>query len=284
MDAAGKDGAVKHVFGPLNPAGVHVTSFKQPTSTEKDHDYMWRINKAMPARGDIGIFNRSHYEDVLVGQVHESVLANSGFPAVLQTKDLWKQRYRHIVDWERYLVENGFAVVKIFLHVSKDEQKRRLTDRIIKDRKNWKFAMSDINERQYWEKYQEVYERVLQETSTEEAPWYVVPADNKWFARYVISQITLQVLRKLNPDFPPLAPDVAKELAKFRTLLENKTVDLDELRTLSSEELMLRVLQTQQAGKGGKKAPKAKKEKKTATKGKKAAAPKAAAQEDKPEA
>lgn len=172
MDAAGKDGTVKHVFAHLNPAGVKVHSFKKPSSEELDHDYMWRINKALPGRGEIGIFNRSHYEEVVVARIH-NLIKSDGMPEKLVRKDIWETRYRQICDWERYLSENGFPMVKIFLHLSKDEQKKRLIDRILTQQKNWKFDMSDIEERQYWNRYQKVYGEVLSATSTKYAPWYL---------------------------------------------------------------------------------------------------------------
>jgi len=231
MDAAGKDGTVKHVFAQLDPAGVHVTSFKQPSAEEKDHDYMWRINKALPSRGEIGIFNRSHYEDVVVTHIH-NLIKSDGMPEKLIGKDIWERRYRQIRDWERYLSENGFPMVKIFLHVSKDEQKKRLIDRIVTKQKNWKFSMSDINERKYWNRYQKIYGEVLSATSTKYAPWYIVPADDKWYTRYVVAQIVLEKLRAIKPDFPKLAPDVEKQLAQFRMLL--KEVNLDDLKNIKT--------------------------------------------------
>ena len=231
MDAAGKDGTVKHVFAHLNPAGVHVHSFKQPTSEEKDHDYMWRINKALPARGEIGIFNRSHYEDVVVSHIH-NLITSDNFPEKLIKKDIWEKRYRQICDWERYLTENGFPVIKIFLHISKDEQKKRLIDRIVTKQKNWKFAMSDIQERQHWDRYQKTYGEVITATTTKYAPWYIVPADNKWYTRYIVSQIVLKTLRKIDPQFPKLSPDVEAQLDQFRKLL--KEVDIDELKSLKA--------------------------------------------------
>ena len=229
MDAAGKDGTVKHVFARLNPAGVHVQSFKQPSVEEKDHDYMWRINKALPSRGEIGIFNRSHYEDVVVTRIH-NLIKSDDLPEKLIKKDIWEKRYRQIRDWERYLTENGFSVIKIFLHLSKDEQKKRLIDRIVTQQKNWKFSMSDIQERQYWDRYQKTYGEVIAATTTKYAPWYIVPADNKWYTRYVVAQIVLKTLRKINPQFPKLSPDVEAQLDQFRQLL--KAVDIDELKSL----------------------------------------------------
>lgn len=231
MDAAGKDGTVKHVFARLNPAGVHVQSFKQPSLEEKDHDYMWRINKALPERGEIGIFNRSHYEDVIVTHIH-NLIESDGLPEKLVKKDIWEKRYRQIRDWERYLTENGFPVVKIFLHLSKGEQKKRLIDRIVTKKKNWKFSMADIQERQYWDRYQKTYSDVITATTTKFAPWYIIPADNKWYTRYVVSQIVLKTLRKIDPKFPKLSADVEAQLAQFRRLL--KEVDIDELKSLKS--------------------------------------------------
>lgn len=169
MDAAGKDGTVNHVFANLDPGGVKVVSFKQPTSEEKDHDYMWRINKALPERGDIGIFNRSQYEDVIVTRIHD-LIHKGQLPQDLIHKDFWEERYEQINNWEKYLHQNGFQMVKIFLHVSKKEQQRRLMDRIINQQKNWKFSMSDINERQYWDRYQELYEEMITKTSKDISP------------------------------------------------------------------------------------------------------------------
>lgn len=226
MDAAGKDGTVNHVFSRLNPGGVHVVSFKQPNTEETDHDYMWRINKALPSRGEIGIFNRSHYEDVIVTRVHD-LLKQGNMPEELVDKDIWAERYEQIRNWEKYLAKNGFPMVKIFLHVSKEEQQKRLVDRIINQQKNWKFSMSDINERQYWNQYQRIYEEIFEETSTRYAPWYIVPADNKWYTRYVVALITLSALRKINPDFPKLAPEIAEKLDRFKKLIQ--AVNVKEL-------------------------------------------------------
>ncbi|MGN0947577.1 MAG: polyphosphate kinase 2 family protein [Megasphaera sp.] len=232
MDAAGKDGTVKHVFAQLNPAGVKVQSFKKPSAEELDHDYMWRINKALPGRGEIGIFNRSHYEEVVVARIH-NLIKSDGMPEKLIRKDIWETRYRQICDWERYLYENGFPMVKIFLHLSKNEQKKRLIDRIVTKQKNWKFDMSDIEERQYWNRYQKVYSEVLTATSTKYAPWYIVPADDKWYTRYVVAQIVLKVLKKINPKFPKLAPEVEKQLAQFRQML--KEVDIKDLKAIKED-------------------------------------------------
>lgn len=231
MDAAGKDGTVKHVFARLNPAGVKVQSFKTPSSEELDHDYMWRINKALPGRGEIGIFNRSHYEEVVVARIH-NLIKSDGMPEELVRKDIWESRYRQIRDWERYLSENGFPMVKIFLHLSKNEQKKRLIDRIVTKQKNWKFDMSDIEERKYWNRYQKVYGEVLTATSTKYAPWYIVPADDKWYTRYVVAQIVLKALKAIDPKFPKLSPEVEKQLTQFRQLL--KEVDIKDLKTIKN--------------------------------------------------
>ena len=230
MDAAGKDGTVNHVFANLDPGGVSVASFKQPTTEEKDHDYMWRINKALPPRGNIGIFNRSHYEDVVVTRVHD-LIENDKIPKDLVDKNIWETRYRQIRDWERYLAENGFHMVKIFLHVSKDEQRDRLAERILNKKKNWKFSIADINERRFWDRYQDLYSEMIEETSTEKAPWYIVPADNKWFTRYVVALITLDVLKKIDPKFPKLSPEEQKQLERFRDMIKKETdKPLEEIR------------------------------------------------------
>ncbi len=229
MDAAGKDGTVNHVFSHLNPSGVHVKSFKEPSSEEKDHDYMWRINKALPRRGEIGIFNRSHYEDVIVTRVHD-LIKQENMPQSLIDKDIWEKRFREIRDWEKYLSENGFVILKIFLHLSKDEQRRRLIDRILVKKKNWKFSMSDINERQYWDRYQELYEDMIEHTSTDYAPWYIVPADHKWYSRYTVAEIVLQALKKIDPKFPDLKPEIQQQLQQFQKIIQ--MVNINEIKDL----------------------------------------------------
>lgn len=221
MDAAGKDGAIKHVMSGLNPQGVQVVAFKQPSSEELDHDYLWRISKALPRRGEIGIFNRSHYEEVIVAKVH-NLVARQQIPETLVGKDIWRQRYEQIRNFEKYLEQNGIAVVKFFLHVSKDEQKERLLSRINEPDKNWKFSSGDIEERKYWDEYMAAYEEMLEHTSTDEAPWYCVPADQKWYARYVISEVVKEQLQLLDPRFPTLAPEEAAKLAECRALLESQ--------------------------------------------------------------
>ena len=227
MDAAGKDGTVNHVFANLDPGGVSVASFKQPTTEEKDHDYMWRINKALPRRGNIGIFNRSHYEDVVVTRVHD-LIENDKIPKDLVNKNIWKTRYRQIRDWERYLAENGFHIIKIFLHVSKDEQRDRLAERILNKKKNWKFSIADINERRFWDRYQDLYSEMIEETSTEKAPWYIVPADNKWFTRYVVSQIVLKAMKDIAPKFPEMSKEIKDQLEEFKKLIESGNIGMIE--------------------------------------------------------
>lgn len=221
MDAAGKDGAIRHVMTGLNPQGTQVVSFKTPSSQENDHGYLWRINKALPPRGEIGIFNRSHYEDVLIARVHDLV-RTSQIPPELVTQDIWDLRYRQIRDFETYLAENGTTVIKIFLHVSKDEQRQRLLDRINEPDKNWKFSAGDIQERKFWDQYMQAYEQMLEHTSQQDAPWFVVPADNKWFARFLISQIVLETLEKIDPRIPELAEEERTKLEECRRLLEDE--------------------------------------------------------------
>ncbi len=216
MDAAGKDGAIKHVMKGFNPQGVQVASFKVPSSEENDHDYLWRIHRQVPRRGEIGIFNRSHYEDVLVSRVHDLVAKSQ---LELITEDIWSQRYRQIREYERYLTENGTVILKFFLHISKEEQRERLLERIDNPEKHWKFSPSDTHERTYWDKYMQAYEAMLAETSTEYAPWYVLPADSKWFTRYLVSEIILQKMKEINPQFPELPADVAAEMENCRALL-----------------------------------------------------------------
>lgn len=219
MDAAGKDGVIRHVMSGLNPQGTQVVSFKVPSSEENDHDYLWRINKALPRRGEIGIFNRSHYEDVLVTRVHDLV-KTSQIPPELVTDSIWDTRYRQIRDFEKYLTENGTKVIKIFLHISKEEQRQRLLDRINKPDKNWKFSSGDIQERRHWNQYMSAYEQMLENTGTKDAPWFVVPADNKWFARYLVSEIVLEALREIDPRIPELPESEKAKLEECRRILQ----------------------------------------------------------------
>ena len=212
MDAAGKDSLVKKVFTALNPAGCKVTSFKQPSTEELDHDYLWRITKATPSYGEVGILNRSHYEDVLVTRVHNLVNKKND-------DDFWEKRFEDINAFEKYLDNNGIKVVKFFLHVSKDEQKERLLDRINLDEKHWKFAASDILERENWDDYHKAYEDMLEHTSTDYAPWYVVPADNKWFTRFVVSEVMLDLFEQLDPQTPKLSKEEESQLDKWKKVL-----------------------------------------------------------------
>jgi PPK2 family polyphosphate:nucleotide phosphotransferase len=221
MDAAGKDGTIKHVTSGLNPQGCQVVSFKAPSANELDHDYLWRIAKEVPQRGNIGIFNRSHYEEVLVAKVHD-LPKKQPLPQSCLKGDIWDKRYRQINNFERYLFENGIVPIKIFLHVSKSEQKARILDRIDDPSKNWKFSAADLAERELWPEYQSAFEDMIQNTSTEHAPWYVVPADNKWFARALVTEILLDTLRKIDPQYPDLPEDQKKILAHYRDVLENE--------------------------------------------------------------
>ena len=223
LDAAGKDGTIRHVMSGVNPQGVHVTSYKAPSAEELDHDYLWRCARNLPARGDIGIFNRSYYEEVLVVRVHPSILTNQRLPESARGEDVWKRRYREINDWERYLVDNGFIVLKVFLNLSKDEQRKRFLERVNEPEKNWKFSAADARERQYWDEYQEAYSQMLSHTSTEWAPWYVVPADRKWFARICVSAILAHTLMSIDPKFPVLDDAGKAALDEARAQLEAET-------------------------------------------------------------
>jgi PPK2 family polyphosphate:nucleotide phosphotransferase len=219
MDAAGKDGAIKHVMSGVNPQGCQVSSFKAPSAEELDHDYLWRCNKNLPERGRIGIFNRSYYEEVLVLRVHPELLKGQKLPDVRIDKDIWKQRYRDIRAYERYLDTNGVVVRKFFLHVSRAEQKRRFMERIDNPEKNWKFSPSDARERGHWKDYMEAYEDAIRETATPECPWYVVPADNKWFTRVVVAAAVIETLASLGLHYPKVGEAKLKELAAVRKLL-----------------------------------------------------------------
>jgi PPK2 family polyphosphate:nucleotide phosphotransferase len=219
MDAAGKDGAIKHVMSGINPQGCQVASFKAPSPQDLDHDFLWRCVKELPERGRIGIFNRSYYEEVLVVRVHDALLHKQKLPPERFTKDIWKNRYRDIRNFERYLNENGTIVRKIFLHVSKGEQKKRFLSRIEEPDKNWKLSSADANERQYWKDYQNAYEDMIRETATEDSPWYVVPADNKWFTRIVVGSIVIEALASLDLHYPEVGKEQLKELAAVKRAL-----------------------------------------------------------------
>jgi PPK2 family polyphosphate:nucleotide phosphotransferase len=220
MDAAGKDGAIRHVMSGVNPQGVQVFSFKQPTDAELDHDFLWRTNRCLPERGRIGIFNRSYYEDVLVARVHPEILHGHGLPdELIDEQAIWGQRYRSINDLEKHLHRNGTQIVKIFLHLSRQEQAKRFRARIDAPDKNWKFSLADIHERSYWDTYMKVYADCLSATSTEEAPWYAVPADDKHTARLMISQIVLDTLAELKMAYPKTTAKRHKQLEGYRSHL-----------------------------------------------------------------
>jgi PPK2 family polyphosphate:nucleotide phosphotransferase len=221
MDGAGKDSSIKHVMSGVNPQGCRVTSFKHPSAEELDHDFLWRTTRWLPERGQIGIFNRSYYEEVLVVRVHPEILRSQALPEELvDEKTVWEQRFRSIVDFEAHLHRNGTQVVKIFLHLSKDEQRRRFLKRIDEADKNWKFNVGDMTERKYWKQYMKAYEDCLGATSTKESPWYVVPADDKKDAQLIVSRILLDVLGKLKLRYPELSPEERAQLKSIRKTLE----------------------------------------------------------------
>ena len=219
IDAAGKDGTIRHVMSGVNPQGVEVTSFKAPTVHELDHDFLWRAAVRLPARGVIGIFNRSHYEEVLVVRVHPEFLTGQRLPKGATGKDIWTRRYREINDWERYLADNGTRIVKLFLNVSRDEQKQRFLDRIEEPHSNWKFSAADVRERQHWDAYQEAFSEMLSHTSTKWAPWYVIPADHKWFMRIAASAAILDALMDIDPQFPVLSDEDRAEMLEAKAEL-----------------------------------------------------------------
>ncbi|MBX2977142.1 MAG: polyphosphate kinase 2 family protein [Ignavibacteriaceae bacterium] len=225
MDAAGKDSAIKHVMSGLNPQGTQVYSFKQPSAEELDHDYLWRINKSLPERGRIGIFNRSHYEEVLVIRVHDAVSKQKIHPSLID-ENIWKNRYRQIRDFERYLFENGTITLKFFLHISKEEQRNRFLKRIEDPTKNWKFSTSDLKERALWNDYQTVYSEAISATSTKDSPWYVIPSDKKWFSRLVISEVIVKKLESLDISYPLLNDEQIKNLQLYKDkLMEDASVE-----------------------------------------------------------
>jgi PPK2 family polyphosphate:nucleotide phosphotransferase len=222
MDAAGKDGAIKHVMSGVNPQGCDVHSFKSPSAEDLDHDYLWRAMKALPNRGHIGIFNRSYYEETLVVRVHPEFLAKQKLPPQLVTKDIWKQRFEDIRNFETYLANNGIVVCKFFLNVSKKEQKRRFLERLETPEKNWKFSAADMAERGFWDQYQDAYEDTIRHTAAKHAPWYVVPADNKWFTRVVVAAAVIDTLAALDLEYPKVGTDKLKELAAAKKALLKK--------------------------------------------------------------
>jgi PPK2 family polyphosphate:nucleotide phosphotransferase len=219
IDAAGKDGTIRHVMSGVNPQGVNVHSFKVPSAAELAHDYLWRYARSLPARGEIGIFNRSHYEEVLVVRVHSENLTREHLPPRVIGPDVWKRRYREINDWERYLADNGFVIVKMFLNLSKKEQRTRFLKRIDVPDKNWKFSASDVQERASWDAYQSAFSEMLSNTSTSWAPWYVIPADHKWYARTCASAILAHTLMTINPQYPTLSKQAKRELQEARAQL-----------------------------------------------------------------
>jgi PPK2 family polyphosphate:nucleotide phosphotransferase len=219
MDAAGKDGAIKHVMSGVNPQGCQVYSFKAPSSEDLDHDYLWRCMKCLPERGRIGIFNRSYYEETLVVRVHPEFLGRQKLPPRLVTKSIWKERYKDIRDFERYLTRNGVAICKFFLHISKGEQKRRFLERLENSEKHWKFSINDANKRALWKDYMKAYEDMIRHTATKDAPWYVVPADNKWFTRLAVAAAVIETLAALGLHYPKVGKGKLKELAAAKRAL-----------------------------------------------------------------
>ena len=220
MDAAGKDGAISHVMSGVNPQGCQVYSFKAPSSEDLDHDFMWRTSRCLPERGRIGIFNRSYYEEVLVVRVHPEALKHERIPQSLITKDIWKQRYQDIHAFERYAARNGIVIRKFYLNLSKQEQKKRFLARLDEPEKNWKFSAADVRERECWDDYMKAYEEMIQNTATEDAPWYVVPADQKWFTRLVVAASIVDTLEGLDLAYPKVNAEKHKELLSARRLLE----------------------------------------------------------------
>jgi PPK2 family polyphosphate:nucleotide phosphotransferase len=221
MDAAGKDGAIRHVMSGVNPQGCHVVSFKQPSDEELSHDYLWRHQKALPERGRIGIFNRSHYEEVLVVRVHPAILnAQHLPPAVKNDPDIWQKRFAHIRDWENHLAENGVHIIKFFLNVSREEQKKRFFARIEEPEKNWKFSTSDVKERGHWDDYMEAYSEAIAATTTEASPWFIIPADKKWFTRLAVSEVIVRRMESMDLHFPRVSDEHLANIKEAKTLLE----------------------------------------------------------------
>ena len=222
LDAAGKDGTIKHVMSGVNPQGCQVYSFKAPSTEELNHDYLWRCMKALPEKGRIGIFNRSYYEEVLVVKVHNELLRKQNLPPSVKKDDLWKQRFDEINQFEKYLVKNGIVVIKFFLNVSENEQKKRFLKRINQPEKNWKFSIADAKERVHWKEYQQAYEDMFNNTSTKYAPWYIIPADNKWFTHAAVADIIVKKLRELKLEYPNVSDEHKQELLRVKEILENE--------------------------------------------------------------
>ena len=225
MDAAGKDSTIKHVMSGVNPQGVQVKSFKVPSAEELDHDYLWRNFKEIPNRGNIGIFNRSYYEEVLVVRVHPEFLERQQLPSRLRDKNIWERRYEEINNFEKYLTNNGIVVLKFFLNISKETQKKRFLERVDQPDKNWKFSAADILERQYWEQYRDVYEEMFNHTSTQWAPWYIIPADHKWFTRLAVVSVINHTLEGLKLAYPEVSPEQKAALQKAKEAMEQETGD-----------------------------------------------------------
>src|SRR5690348_10260942 len=222
LDAAGKDGAIEHVMSGVNPQGCQVYSFKKPSERELQHDFLWRTTLDLPERGHIGIFNRSYYEEVLVVRVHPEILAGEKLPPSLTGKKIWEERFEDIRSFERHMTRSGTVIRKFFLHLSKKEQKKRFLKRLEEPEKNWKFSVADIHERKYWDDYQDAYEDMIRNTATKHAPWYVVPADNKWFSRLVISTVVVDTLESLGLEYPKVDAATRKELAAAKKILESE--------------------------------------------------------------
>jgi PPK2 family polyphosphate:nucleotide phosphotransferase len=220
MDAAGKDGTIRHVMSGVNPQGVEVNSFKGPSAEELDHDYLWRYQRKLPARGHIGIFNRSHYEEMLVVRVHPEILDRQQLPPSSRKGDIWQRRFREVNDWEHFLYDQGYRIVKIFLNLSREEQRRRFVSRIDEPEKNWKFSAADVRERGFWDDYQKAFSEVLSNTSTDWAPWYVIPADDKPFARVAAAGVIADALIRIDPKFPTVSPEAREALQAARVQLE----------------------------------------------------------------
>jgi PPK2 family polyphosphate:nucleotide phosphotransferase len=219
LDAAGKDGTIRHVMSGVNPQGVNVHAFKAPSIEELDHDFLWRVTERLPRRGEITIFNRSHYEEVLVVRVHPELLDGQRLPPDARGDDLWAKRFQQINEWERHIHENGFRIVKVFLNVSRDEQRKRFLSRLDVPEKNWKFSLKDVEERRHWDAYQAVYSDMLTHTSTRWAPWYVIPADRKWLTRICVASVTVNALMEIDPRYPTPNVETKKELDAARALL-----------------------------------------------------------------
>jgi PPK2 family polyphosphate:nucleotide phosphotransferase len=226
LDAGGKDSTIKHVMSGVNPQGVVVHSFRKPSAEELDHDYLWRYAQRLPERGQIAIFNRSHYEEVVVVRVHPEILENQKLPPSARHGEVWERRYRQINDWERFVVENGFPVVKVFLNLSKEEQRRRFLRRIDFPEKNWKFNPNDIKERAHWDEYQTAFSQMLSATNTEHAPWYVIPADHKWFMRVAVGAVLVNTLLEIDPQYPTVSDEVRDSLMSCKEELEAQAPEL----------------------------------------------------------